>query len=804
MNLFCYQLKQAYLSLKQKPIFVLSVVSTMGVTLGALLCVLTLAYVMLIKPLPYPDQERLYNVEHQLISNENAIDGRAFTYPNLMHLYNQQSLFEQSVLMYVDGGVITSLPSEPMVAISFITPQWFSLFSAKMALGKGFEESEKVNSYNPVAVLTYETWQNKFNGDINVLEKSLTLSGNNYQIIGVLAENNIEAPLAGAGFKTELYLPWDYNSVSERERKRWGNDDSGLIYVGKLNKQYAEYSKPQIDQILTKVVNENWQSKVSGHDFFKNWSIVLETQTLKSFIVSDGERSVYLLLIGSLGLLFIACANIANLFVSRTVERQQQLAISAAVGASKAQLFRNILAETGLLMFAAIILAQVVIFVGFGVLQYYLGDFLPRIDELELNAFSFSASILLLVLLTLTFSHLCLKMINYHALNATLQSGGKGIGIQVSKRVRNILISSQIATATALVFINVVLYKDASELVNQPLGYQTNNITSVVLALPNVESEIKAQKLTALKAELLAHPKIKKVSQAMRPTGFGTLALTAMETDNRYTVLGKDIDDQYFSMLKQAIIEGDNFSAADIKDDRSVMIVNDVFAQRLAPNGSAIGFKFKNGVEVIGVVKSINMPGIQRVESRFYYPASLARNMLLIEQHQGQIFNRDEMISAMKSVDKKLSLFTFTSLNEYKDRRLFSSVTTAVTTLVLAILTLLLSGLGLYGILNYSSQMRRFEIGTRMAIGAKGKDIVSLVFKDNAGALGIGLVVSFVVLLVLYLGFSDSLNTYISLELLPLFVITLGAIFLLSSLACYLPLRQFINKPVIHALKGSE
>jgi predicted permease len=799
-----YLIKQAYLSLKQKPIFVLSVVSTMGITLGALLCVLTLAYVMLIKPLPYPDQERLYNVEHQLISNENAIDGRAFTYPNLMHLYNKQSVFEESVLMYVDGGVITSLPSEPMVALSFVTPQWFSLFSAKMALGRGFEESEKVNSFKPVTVLTYETWQNKFDGADNVLEKNLSLGGNSYRIIGVLAESHIEAPLAGAGFETELYLPWDYNSVSERERKRWGNDDGGLIFVGKLDTKYSGYSTQQIDQILTTLVSENWQSEVSEHAFFKGWSIALSTKTLKSFIVSDGERSVYLLLIGALGLLLIACANIANLFVSRTVERQQQLAISAAVGASKTQIFHNILAETGLLMFVAIVLAQFVIFVGFSALQYYLGDFLPRIDELELNSFSFIASISLLVLLTIVFSLMCRKMINYHALNTTLQSSGKGGGIQVSKRVRNILISSQIATATALVFINVVLYKDASELVNQPLGYQTDNITAVVLALPSVEQGLKIQKITELKSELLAHPKVKNVSQAMRPTGFGTLALTASITEQRYTVRGKDVDDQYFSMIKQEIIEGENFSAVDIKDDRSVMIVNDVFADKLAPKGSAIGFKFKNGVEIIGVVKSINLPGRQRIESRFYYPASLARNMLLIEQHQGQIFSRDEMISALKKVDKKLSLFSFISLNEYKNRRLFSSQTTAVTTLVLAILTLFLSGLGLYGILNYSSQMRRSEIGTRMAIGAKGKDIVGLVFKDNAGALGLGLAISFVVLLVVYLGFSDSLNTYISLELLPLFIITLGAISLLSSLACYVPLRQYIKKPVIHSLKGSE
>jgi ABC-type antimicrobial peptide transport system permease subunit len=601
-----------------------------------------------------------------------------------------------------------------------------------------------------------------------------------------------------------LYLPWDYNSISESQRKRWGNDDGGLMFVGKLDKAYADHSEQQISQILTTLVSDNWQSEVSGQAFFKDWSIAIKAKTLKSFIVSDGERSVYLLLIGSLGLLLIACANIANLFVSRTVERQQQLAISAAVGASKSQLFYNILAETGLLMLVAIVLAQFVIFLGFSVLQYYLGDFLPRIEELELNSFSFILSILLLILLTVVFSLLCRKMINYHALNSTLQSSGKGSGIQVSKRVRNILISSQIATATALFFINVVLYKDASGLANQPLGYQTNNITSVVLALANVENDAKEHKMTELKRELLAHPKVKNVSQAMRPTGFGTTALTASDTEHRYTALAKDVDDQYFNMLGQTIVEGDNFSKTDITDDRAVLIVNDVFAQKLAPNGSAIGLKFTNGAEIIGVVKSINVPGRQREESRFYYPARLARNMLLIEQHQGQVFSRDEMITTLKNVDKKLSLFSFTTLNEYKNRRLFSSQTTAVTTLVLTLLTLFLSGLGLYGILNYSSQMRRSEIGTRMAVGAKGKDIVSLVFKDNACALGLGLVISTVGLLVLYLGFSDTLNVYISLELLPLFILTIGSISLLSSLACYLPIRQFINKPVIHALKGSE
>ena len=179
----------------------------------------------------------------------------------------------------------------------------------------------------------------------------------------------------------------------------------------------------------------------------------------------------------------------------------------------------------------------------------------------------------------------------------------------------------------------MVLYKDANELVSQPLGYQTENITAAVLALPSVELGLQVQKVTELKRELLAHPKIENVSQAMRPSGFRTLALTESTTEQRYTALGKDVDDQYFGMLKQPIVKGMNFSEADIKDNRTVMIVNDVFAEKLAPNGNAIGIKFKNGVEIIGVGKSINVPGRKREQSRFYYPASLARNMLLIKTH---------------------------------------------------------------------------------------------------------------------------------------------------------------------------
>ena len=160
MNLFLYQLKQALISLKEKPGFVFSIVSTMGITLGALLCVLTLAYVMLVKPLPYPEQEKLHVASNELIDAKGKLMFEAFSYPALMALYKQKDIFSQAALVAFKRGVLLSQQDLPIMEATFVSPQWFSLTGMPMAIGRTFDSSEDVESYNPVTVISYETWQN--------------------------------------------------------------------------------------------------------------------------------------------------------------------------------------------------------------------------------------------------------------------------------------------------------------------------------------------------------------------------------------------------------------------------------------------------------------------------------------------------------------------------------------------------------------------------------------------------------------------------------------------------------------------
>jgi predicted permease len=805
MNHFIYQQKQAWASLKLRPGFSAIVITTLAITLGALLCVLTLAYVLIAKPLPYPEQEKLFYVEHQLIDHNAKVDGNAFTYPNLMYLYKNQTQFSKTALMYIDAAVLTSHPSQPRLINTFVTPEWFSLFDSKMALGRGFEQSEALNSLNPVAVLSYASWQQTFAGDPNILAQKITLAGVSYRIVGVLAKTFVEPALIGPGNKSQVYLPWDHNSVPESERQAWGNDDGGLMIIGKTA---GTHTQGQMQQALANLINDNWQQQTVGTKFFKGWSIGIKIKTLKSVILNDSQKTVYLLLAAVIGLVLIACVNITNLFMSRTAEQQQQMAIHAALGAKKSQLFAYIFAQTSILLFVSVLLALLVASGGLYIFQTFLNHYLPRVDELVINGVTFTCALIIGFLLAWFFARVSSNMIRYKTLNASLQSSGKGTSLQVSQKTRQLLVVSQVMIVFALVFVNLVLLKSSMNTIGQRVGIDTDNTAFFVLGVSGKSRDNEQQRIaniSQLKSHLLALPQVVAVSQSSSPLmGFGSHALSVLGSDKRYSIKAKDVDHQYFQLLQQPLLQGRYFSAADIQDSTDVVIINDVFAKQLAPQGSAIGITFEGGRKVIGIVKGVNVPGQEKIVPRFYYPASAGRNMMLVKLKPNQALSPEQLVSSLKQASNELSLFSLSTLSQRKNSLLFAQYTTAITSAVLTLLTFLLAAIGVYGILNYATGMRRFEIGTRMAIGAKRGEIVAMVIKDNSFAILSGICAGFMLLVILFFIFSTQLYSYLSLDLLLQLLITLVSIAVIALFACYWPLRPMINRPVIYCLRGPQ
>jgi predicted permease len=808
MSYFFYLFKQAWASLKKKPGFVATVVVTMGTTLGALLCVLTLAYLLILQPLPYPEQDKLYNVVHVLSDQSGEIQGEAFTYPGLLHLYKNQTVFEKATLIDYEQEVLGSLPHQPTLNTAYVTPEWFELLAAPMLMGRLFDASEGADTFNPMAILSYQTWRDEFDSRGDILEQKVSLRGVSFRVIGVLAKSFVEPQIKHAGLITGIWLSWDYNYDADRTEQWIGLDDV-LTFVGKLKEGLTV---EQAEQVITPLVNDTWVEHVASTAFFRGWSINMQLQPFQTVILGDSTNTVYLLLAGVLGLVLIAFANIANLFMLRTAEQQRQLAICAAIGAKKHHLFRGLLVEACLLMGLSILLALVIATGGFHLLQHYLTSVLPRVAELSFNAATFVFAAALTLVLAFLFAFLSSKMINYRALNSSLQSSGKGTGVQVSKRFRQVLVVSQITISTVLVFANISLFKEAVATINQPSGFAVDNMTHLNLSVSAQKAPSNkemAPVMTEIRKKLLSLPQVESISQSSSALDdFFRWTFTVVATNENVIPESKEVSYNYFTFFAQPLIEGNYFSESARQDGKMVMVVNDVFAKHINPDGSALGMKISTGgpdaFTIVGVVKGVLMPTEQEVPLRTYIPSSLATTEMTLKLHAGQSINRQEVVTIINEVSSLYKLFSLEKLSDIRRQKLFTQYTTAITTAVLTIITLFLACIGLYGILSYGTQMRRFELGTRMAIGAKRQHLIRLIVKDNAWSITLGMAISVFVMLALYIAYKAEFATYISFRLWPVFLITVIAITLLSLFACYWPLRKYINQPAIHSLRGSD
>ena len=813
-----YEVKQAYLSLKQKPLFVFSVVSTMGITLGALLCVLTLAYVMLIKPLPYPEQDRLYVAEHKVVNAKKETQTVAFSYPGLVHLYKSKVAFEQAAMIYYGQDVINSRNNQPLVNITYVTPEFHKMLASPIAVGRMFEASEALDTNHPVAMLSYNTWQQEFTGSADILEQKITLTGVSYRIIGVLAENFAEPALAEIGRKTQVWLPWDFNPERTEGRKNFGNIKSNFKFIGRLTKRTSQI---QAQQVLTPLVSELWQKGfVAKYDFFQGWSVDMQVHSLQAVILGDSESIAIMLLASVIGLVLIACTNISNLFMSRTAEKQRQMAIQAAIGANKKRLFKGVFAETSLLMLMSIILALVVAKIGFTIIQQYLAEILPRISELYFNLITLSSAALITLTFAFFFAKLSVRMINYNALNTALQSSAKGSGLQVSKKTRQVLIASQVALATILVFANVSLLKGAIKTINKPIGFTPNNISTLSLNFSSTDllsKEGAKPIMIEIMKKLEALPQVESIAQGSSPLdGFGIKALTRHSDNVKFIPHFKRIDQRYFTLIEQPLLQGENITVANRRDNNNVIVINQAFAKQLKVDGDVIGMRLSSigepDFKIIGIVKDITIPGQTAFGSddtalavpRVYAPNSLNEQQFMLKIKAGQSISRQQLGTLLAEVDSRYAVLNFNAASDILIKRLFTEITTAVTTAVLASLVFLLAGIGLYGVLNYDIQLRRFELGTRMAIGAKRKHLVSLVVHDNIKAVLVGFIGSVLLFALSYIGLSEYIQPLLTWQVLPMILVTLVLISLLTLFACYWPLRQYINKPAIFTLRGSE
>ena len=232
--------------------------------------------------------------------------------------------------------------------------------------------------------------------------------------------------------------------------------------------------------------------------------------------------------------------------------------------------------------------------------------------------------------------------------------------------------------------------------------------------------------------------------------------------------------------------------------------------------GEVIGQQIKGARDelliVKGIVTDIKLPnsepsGRPEISNNYllYRPSKLGRGTgFMVKLKAEQILAREQLVKIITRADARYSIYEYQSLDESYQQLLLNKKVTLFTTGIITIVVILLAGLGVFGVFDFNTRIRRFEIGTRLAIGAKGRDIIKLIFKENSKGIIIGVGLSMLILLSVWGGFGENFQQYLNLRILPLFILTLALISIISFIACYIPLRQYINKPVINSLKCSE
>ncbi|GHG67588.1 hypothetical protein GCM10010919_16380 [Alishewanella longhuensis] len=818
-------LSTALYALSKAKGYAATVVLTLGLTLGTLIAMFNLNYQILAAPLPYADEEQLVVGSTAWLDKDGSVMYQRIMPQTMLQLYTKPSdkLSDQALFGYSFVSMtLRDLPDTPQIQIGYTTPGFMRMYQMPLLLGRAFADAEEIGSHNAVAVLSEKIWRKHYNADPAMLGRRIRIGNVDFTVVGIAAAAFSEPRFIGPSRTNDVWLPWDFNPVSQQS----ANSINGWhFYLAKLK---HEADRLAFEQELRPQINHLFQESIEGLPSQTGRSVQFNAEPLRLLLKGDSSSRTLWMLAGSLMLLLIAAANITNLLLSRAAKQQRSMSIQAALGAQRHHLLSQTFAELTWLMLAALLLAQLVAEAAYALLQAYAANTLPRLFELGFDWPVLLFSLLATLLLALLFALLISRQINYRALQQSLQSSGKGSGVQISNRTRQLLIATQSALAALLLVCSAQVLLQSLTQLRQQVGFSSEQRYQITIddTAPTSDSNQPREQRQAAqrqrKEELMQvrdlvrqHPAVQQASVSNYPPisfdGVYGSATYVPDLDNPTRILASRVatTDQYFLPLFDIpLLQGRNFTAQEVATQALVVIVNQAFAQKLRPDGDVIGQRLysQGGVltyEIIGVSANHNLPDEWSAEepNRSYLPRNLiSGTSLLLQLKPGMQLDKTALNQLMSQVSAHFRTAEIYSIEDNVTRVLMSNYLAAAVTTALVVLSFLLAAIGIYGVLSYSAQLRRFELGVRMAIGARPVTILRQLLGENLKPVLAGLALAAMLLIALWLGLQQ---TTLMVELsVGGFALPLALIVLLTVLTSLLSVWGIIRKPAIYALQG--
>ncbi|MGD8360986.1 MAG: ABC transporter permease [Gemmatimonadota bacterium] len=749
-------LRVALRSLGRYPAFTAVAVLTLALGIGANTAVFTLVDGVLLRPLPFPDSDRLVSIQHEGREGADQLpisDG-------LYLLYRDQASSLDEIGMFVPSEVNLVAGDEPeRLQIQMVTPGFFRILGVPPVLGRTFLPEEELPESEPVVVLSDGLWQRAFGGDPAVLGQTLDMNGTLRRVVGVMP-SGFGYPDGGAG----AWIPYEVDPA-QAPLAAFGAGGIGRIADGSS----LEGVRAELQGLISRL--DQLFPDSGAPAFLAEVGLTARIRPLKEALVGDVSTTLWILL-GTVGfVLLIACANVANLLLVRAETRQRELALRVALGAGRREAVRYFMGESLALAVAGGALGVAVSAWSLDLSTRFMPSTLPRMAEVgtDLRALSFTALVSLGC--AVFFGLFPLVRFGIEELGDQLKEGG-GRGATSGRnrhRLRNGLVIVQVAMALVLLVGAGLMFRSFLALRSQDPGYRVEGVMTARLSVPAVESggwEETVGFFRQLRDRMAAQPGVEAVGLAQRAPLTGGLAFTTVGVEDHPR--GPDempifsswvlVDEGYFSATGIRLLEGRTFQPGDGAEGTRAVVVSESFARKWWPDSSPLGRRLGNGGDdgsdwwvIVGVVAGVHYQDLQSdPEDMIYYPLTVgpaaspqtARSLDILVATTGSPLQLVPVLRReLKELNPRIPLS-----NPRTMEAVFGSAT-ARTSFTVAMLgaasgiALLLGLVGIYGVISYMVAQRRKEIGVRMALGATGPSVTGMVVRQGLGLAVVGVAV---------------------------------------------------------------
>jgi predicted permease len=753
--------RYALRTLLQARSFTIIAVLTLALGIGANTAMFSVVNSVLLRPLPFPQPDRLMYLA-TLNSRHGTPVPSSLSYPDFIDYRSQNQSFEELASYYGNNYSLTGVGEAALLRGEVVSASLFKILQVPPKIGRGFSRDDDQPGHH-VAVISHALWVSRFHSDPNITQRSLSLSGKPYSIVGVAPEG-FQFPIQSDA--TDIWLTSSRDAEVDDTNDKPANSQRGAHFIEAIGRLKPGVAREQAEAELSAIAE---RLSVAYPDTNTNEKAVAVRELL-SQLTGDTRRPLLILLAAVGCVLLIACANVANLVLARSSGRSREIALRAALGASRPRIIRQLITESLVL---AVVGAIAGTFIAKWAISGVVGLYphnLPRAEQVGIDPRVLAFTAALAIVTGILFGLAPAVQASRTNLNEAMREGGRGAsGSSRHSRLRSGLVVAETAVGVMLLIGAGLLIRSMNRLTHVDLGFDPEHVLTANFDLS--QTRYNADQQDRFYTELLT--KLRALPGVSGAAGTGQMPLANDDWSISFNILERplpksqqpsaafyDVTPGFFETLKVPLVQGRTFDEHDTRASKPVMIVNQEFARRYFPNEDPVGKMVEIGAgdgaarakwktrEIVGVVGNIRSSQIGSVPRPAYFvplPQLIWGPPTLIVRATG---DPTALISAVRktlaTMDADAPIYDLKTLSDYVALDLGRARFQTVLLSLFAGVALLLTTIGVYGVVAYGVAQRTHEIGVRMALGASRSDVLRMILNGGLmltlAGVGVGVI----------------------------------------------------------------